>query len=165
MHRYALILAAALVPLTALADGSHVDVECNLKPGARDLMSARKDLVVPEGARVEDAVVVNANLLVKKGAKVKRAVAINGTVTLEPGAIVEEDAVAVGGTVRAPAGAAIKGDAVALGGNLDIKDKSVVAGERVNLTLKVGDTDFAQSIIEKLVEDCRVVTRDGASVR
>lgn len=161
--KIALALVSALT-LNVSSPASHSNFKCTLSKDKGDVLAQGKDLVIEAGQNVQSALVVHGNLLIRKGAVVKDAVAFEGSVTLEPGAVVKGSALAFGGNVHAQGDARIGKDAVALGGQLDVAPTVAVAGDRVSLSVDLGGSALAQSLIEGFLgaaQQCRIVEADA----
>jgi len=162
------LLAAAALPLAALpvqptaaaepgrASGK---TDCRISAGPDDRVAQDQDLVIPAGVTVHDAIVLRGRLVLEPGAHVRKAVAAGGTITLRPGAVVEEDAVAIGGDVVLEGHARVGGDAVALGGQVKVAPGASVVKSVVALSLELGGTSLARSVLEgiKAQGRCEVV--------
>ncbi len=158
----ALAASAALLPRSATsAEKAGARSDCTVHVGPNDLLAQDRDLVVPEGARVEEAVALRGDLRVRAGAVVRKAVAVGGSVTVEGGAVVTGDAVALGGDVRLEGDARVEGDAVAIGGQVRQGSKATVTGNTVGLALQLGGSDLARKILDGIRAEgpCQVVTR------
>jgi len=167
MRRAAALVAVALAAPVAAhdhrADGDRRATDrCTIHTGPRDRVAQDADLVIPEGARVEDAVALRGNVVVRTGAVVQKAVAAGGSVTVETGARVETDAVAVGGDVRVLAGGEVGGDAIALGGRVDVDAGGRVRGDILSLGLKLAGVDLRKKILDAIEVEgpCRVLPEE-----
>ena len=132
------------------------DIHCNIDAEPGDRMSKGKDLVIEPGARIENAIAVDANLIVKKGASVKNAVALRGNVTLEEGAKVRESALAFDGRVHAADPRQVKGTTLSLGKGLHVRSDE---GNEFNLDLNINGQDLGTEILQAVLKDvkeCRV---------
>jgi NDP-sugar pyrophosphorylase family protein len=158
------VVAALLLGLAPLAawpaapadDGE--DDRCTIEVDPDDLFAQDRDLVVPAGRRVADAVAIRGNVVVKTGARVKQVVALGGDVVLEDGATVEEDAVAIGGDVRVLGAARVGSNALSIGGEVRA-DRARVDGDVFALAFSWGGTSLEEKILEELKARGRCVVR------
>lgn len=153
------------VPATAAlaADGAREGEHCTIEAGPDDLVAQDRDLVVPAGAVVKDAIAVRGNVVVERGARVEHVVAAGGSVLLRPGAVVHGDALAVGGDLRLSGDARVEGDATALGGAVKLDPGSAVRGDVNSLAFRLGGADLAHAIADatRAIGKCRVVVPKG----
>lgn len=164
MRTLAALLAVALAAPAAAHD--HRDREgslCTIHAGPRDRVAQDGDLVVPEGARVENAVALHGDVVIRRGAVVQKAVAAGGSVTVESGARVEEDVVAVGGGVRVMPDGEVGGDAVGLGGSVEVEKGGRIRGDIVTLGLRLAGFDLAREILDAIGAEgrCSVLRDEG----
>lgn len=155
-------LAALLtLPVQARASDPGVEGHCTLEAGPDDRVAQDRDLVIPAGARVKQAVVMRGNLVVERGARVEQAVAAGGSLTVKAGAQVAGDAVAVGGDLRVEEDVVIGGNAVALGGQVKLAPGSTVKGDVTGLAVQLGPADLRRAIAEATAKagPCRVVDK------
>lgn len=133
-------------------------VDCNLRVGPRDRVAQDADLVLAEGADVEDALALRSSVVVKRGARVRKAVAAGGSVVVEDGGVVEKEAVALSGDVRVERGGQVGGDAVSLGGQVHIARGGQVRGDVLSLSLQLSGFSLAERLLDGLLEKgpCRV---------
>jgi len=164
-----LLIALLASPFPALAaDAEHGAGHCTIEAGPDDLVAQDRDLVVPAGATVKEAIALRGNVVVERGARVEHAVAAGGSIVLRAGAVVVGDAVAVGGDVRVKAEARVEGDATALGGQVRLEVGGVVRGSVTSLGFQLAGADLARAIAEatRSMGPCRVVaTEDEPATR
>lgn len=79
--------------------------------GDRSKVKIGKDVVVPFGVEVEEAVAIGANVIVY-GTVDGDAVAVGGSIILKEGARIDGDAVSIGGIIEEGPGSMIEGDVV-----------------------------------------------------
>jgi len=169
-HRLLLALvASALLPSLALADDATAEkkkdsnINCTITADKDDRVAQGHDLLLDDGTKAKDAVVLHGNVTIKKGATVEKVVAISGNVFLEPGAHVKGDVVALGGDVRVAEDVRIDGDLTALGGHLYVDGKAKVTGKRFAIGgIEIDGEDIAQKLIREALANekhCKVTRK------
>jgi len=163
LARLAALLLALPAAAALAADGARDGDHCTIEAGPDDLVAQDRDLVVPAGATVKEAIAVRGNVVVERGARVEHVVAAGGSIILRAGAVVHGDAVAVGGDLRLKGDARVEGDATALGGTVRLEPGSTVRGNVNSLAFQLAGADLAKAISDatKAMGPCRVVAPKG----